>query len=922
MDPRLIPPGTLPPPNGVGAPAVQQRPNISYFLFLSLMFYLLNYNNNSSPTAYALQPPASGNASTTPYTRARYRLLLREARYEGLSRWLGASNSSEIDPQGWLNSTYFPNATSNATTALKVTRFELENPQEAPILVDDLTRGLFNSGSDSVSLRSNRVYPQNLTGFIKGGWNARPYTFPQLGLNETWQEETRRRIRPNATDSALRNATSPGDTNSTVLEIRAVPSIPPLVALNSSASSNATYETITTTYNRTRLRGPFPFTFQPQSRPNKALFNLREVQTSATGPIVPLSADVLEQDDSKLLRLREGRDDWQAWEKKGIVTYLGGELTLSVEEGSAAGEQTSLDVEAAHLLSSGLLYGYATPGFVRSQLVEIVSLPFFANSSATTRSAYDEANVTAQAIGRCMLKEVHRRLKNDFERLEETLAEQEREGSDATPEVADNQDTDQVPAPQCMFRFYGALRPLPPAYTPSLYSEFYASLFRPTGSSLPPPPNQILDYVLSSTNCGIVLEGHGTFLPTPLLWTRTKDFALLVGLAQLVIVVLLVRHLEKTSTRPGTIVNVASASIGIGCIVDAYVFVLLLTAGVVTATSRSSLPLFIPSFLALLSSLLFGMRYVSNIRAAVPPPSRPRPAPVPAAPSPVVSTREELAAHAAEARARGDTAESPVETANGAPARVNPASSDSGDSWTTIPTSEKIILGLMLFALVTSITIIWRYGWIALIITIVYSYWIPQIILNVQRGTSRQSLTDEFIIGNTVARLVLPVYFYGYSDNVLDVEVSPWIYVLIMYSVSQAAVLVLQSRPSFGARFFFPQRALDLLSLPPVSTWDYHQPLSPAKLFDIEASLKEAGDSDFVLEDGSGPDCSICMETIALKPTKLEIEAMGSVAANERVRSLYALTPCGHLLHSECLQSWMNVRSICSVCRTPLPALS
>lgn len=49
---------------------------------------------------------------------------------------------------------------------------------------------------------------------------------------------------------------------------------------------------------------------------------------------------------------------------------------------------------------------------------------------------------------------------------------------------------------------------------------------------------------------------------------------------------------------------------------------------------------------------------------------------------------------------------------------------------------------------------------------------VPQIILNVQRGTARQSLTTEFIIGTTFARLVLPVYFYGYSDNVLDVDVS------------------------------------------------------------------------------------------------------------------------------------------------------
>jgi hypothetical protein len=199
-------------------------------------------------------------------------------------------------------------------------------------------------------------------------------------------------------------------------------------------------------------------------------------------------------------------------------------------------------------------------------------------------------NLTAQAIGRSMLKETSRRLKNDVDRLNETIAEQERNevgGGGGDSGSGDDASLDTT-TPQCIFRFYGSLEPLPSYYTPSLYSEFYASLFRPTGSSLPTPPTQTLHYVLSSTNCGLVLEGKGTFLPTPLLWTRTKDFALMIGFAQLIIVVLLVRHLEKTATRPGTIINVASASIGIGCIVDAYVFVLLLTAGVVTCELSST----------------------------------------------------------------------------------------------------------------------------------------------------------------------------------------------------------------------------------------------------------------------------------------------------------------------------------------------
>ncbi|GAA5879763.1 hypothetical protein JCM16303_004168 [Sporobolomyces ruberrimus] len=935
MDPRLIPPGTLPPPNT--ATPVQ--------VFLSLMFYLLNYNNsNTSPLTFT--PPSSSsssNSTTSPYAQARYRLLLREARYEGLSRWLGATNTSGIDKEGWLNSTYFPETTSNSSTAIKVTPFELQDPGEFPLLTRDALGAMMDRNRNQVE----RVYTQNLTGFVKGDWNMRNYTFEQLGLNETWTVESTRLRRIVQDEETLTNSTSPLLVNSTILETRQLSDNKSsstsldnktLSLLNSTIPNNSTYETITTTYNRTQLRGSFLYSHEVSTWPNKALFNLREVQTSATGPILTpfissssSNEDENEMDDSKLLEMRpEG--DWQDWEKKGPVTYLGGELTMSIEEGEYQGVQTSLDIEAAHLLSSGLLYGYATPSFIRSHLVETVSLPFFANTSSTTPSQYRDSNLTAQAIGRSMLKEVGRRLEHDVGRLNETIAEQERNdsgGGGGDTSSGGSDDGYDTTTSQCIFRFYGSLSPLPPYYTPSLYREFYSSLFKPTGSSLPPPPTQTLHYILSSTNCGLILQGQGTFLPTPLLWTRTKDFALLLGLGQLVLVVGLVRHLEKVATRPGTVVNVASLSIGVGCIVDAYVFVLLLTAGVVTSTTRSSLPLFLPSFLALLSSLLFGMRYVSMIRAATPLPIHthtPPSVPIPAPPPP---TREELAARAAEARVGGgangrDEAGEEEEgttflptTTNTIPTPSTTVVNDEGYGWNLVPTSEKVVLGLMLLALVGSIAIVMRWGWIAWMMLVVYSYWIPQIILNVQRGTARQSLTTEFIVGTTFARLILPVYFYGYSDNILDVDVSPWVYVLILYSSLQALILVLQSRPSLGARFFISQRNLDLLNLPQVHSWDYHQPLSESKLVDIEASLREEGNSE-----DTGPTCSICMDTVSIRATKPEIDQLGSVLANERVRQAYALTPCGHLLHTQCLQEWMNVRAICPECRKSLPSLS
>jgi hypothetical protein len=315
------------------------------------MFYLLNYNNSgSSPLTFA--PPSSSNSTDSPYALARYRLLLREARYEGLSRWLGATNQSTVNADGWLNSTYFPEATSNASTAIKVTPFQPQDPEERTVVIKDVLGELMSRNKGELQ-NDGRVYTQNLTGFVKGGWGARDYTFDQLALNETWYVETRRRrkIEKRPEESGT-NSTTTNSTN--ILEVRQLDSNHPSVApinsslplTNTSLPVNSTFETVTTTFNRTEQRGSFPFTYRPKSFPNEALFNLREVQTSATGPIVPLPEQREIVDDSKLLSLR-GEGDWEDWEKKGPVTYLGGELTMSVEDGDYQGQQASLDIEAA-----------------------------------------------------------------------------------------------------------------------------------------------------------------------------------------------------------------------------------------------------------------------------------------------------------------------------------------------------------------------------------------------------------------------------------------------------------------------------------------------------------------------------------------------------------------------------------------------
>lgn len=183
------------------------------------------------------------------------------------------------------------------------------------------------------------------------------------------------------------------------------------------------------------------------------------------------------------------------------------------------------------------------------------------------------------------------------------------------------------------------------------------------------------------------------------------------------------------------------------------------------------------------------------------------------------------------------------------------------------PASELRYVALVLGAGVSVFAFIMLAGWLPFLLSLVYAYWLPQIILNVRRGSARSSFRAEYVLGTTAARLVLPLYFWAFPDNILSVEPSRWVLLLVAYSAAQAGVLLLQGSGA-GARWFLPLRARAWLEFEEEQKWDYH----PAEL---------SGQAE---ENAREEACAICLEKVEV-PGKEEREG-------KRGRQGYMVPPC------------------------------
>ncbi|KAM3423169.1 hypothetical protein BST61_g620 [Cercospora zeina] len=221
------------------------------------------------------------------------------------------------------------------------------------------------------------------------------------------------------------------------------------------------------------------------------------------------------------------------------------------------------------------------------------------------------------------------------------------------------------------------------------------------------------------------------------------------------------------------------------------------------------------------------------------------------------------------------------------------------------------------------------------------SYWIPQIVRNVQRNC-RRALRWEFVIGQSILRLVPFAYIHVYKNNVAFAEQDFYsMTILVLWLWIQ--IVLLGSQELIGPRWFVKA---SWKSIP--TAYDYH----PILREDEEGGNMPIGFSEAagVAKEASAPsspvhernpsfarrasiakepkekgkrvfDCAICMQDLEVPVVEAGAPGDGGVlGANLLARRTYMVTPCRHIFHTPCLEGWMKFRLQCPICRETLPS--
>ncbi|KAJ3279794.1 hypothetical protein HK104_001154 [Borealophlyctis nickersoniae] len=413
------------------------------------------------------------------------------------------------------------------------------------------------------------------------------------------------------------------------------------------------------------------------------------------------------------------------------VKYLEGHARLTMEsEGWWNGSPLVLDLQGVHFLENGSVLLIGVPEGVDSALHDIPNM-------MRTNVTFTKALSVVEGVNQQYMRDLEAQLKDDIHAEQEVFL-------------------DPVKV-NCTFRVFIQLKPLSHHVTTRDILILEQELEDPQGlSTITPPPLLSTTYIYSP-ECGIFLEADGMKgLKLERYHEKTRSYAMYACLIAAAQLYLTLEQMEYTATH-SALSKVSVVTIGTQSVLDAYLFLVHLTTGIVI--QQLFLPFVTVSFFLFALFSIFEMRYLFTVSRAQ----------------------------------RRDV---------------------EGGILGAIFSRFYVSLYVLFMCLFLFYQYATRFTSIIVVTGIImHSFWVPQIYRNVKRN-SRKAFQMKYVVGISVSRLAIPLYIYGCPHNVVNYdETSPTgLMLLAGYVAAQVGLLVVQD--VFGPRLFVPEHVGHLGSVP------------------------------------------------------------------------------------------------------------
>ena len=188
--------------------------------------------------------------------------------------------------------------------------------------------------------------------------------------------------------------------------------------------------------------------------------------------------------------------------------------------------------------------------------------------------------------------------------------------------------------------------------------------------------------------------------------------------------------------------------------------------------------------------------------------------------------------------------------------------------------------------------------------------WIFQIYYSVKKGT-KPPMPYSYIFITSLFKMLIPIYLKAYNNNIFSLRPS-YLKVFLCISIVFVEAIIVSLQKLLGPKFFIPERYRE-------QTFDYY---------------KSAED---IPDNRKSSECVICLENLEnLEINNQEDEDEVFKANGNYIEKLavmiqkwnkkknnkpYMKTPCGHIFHTRCLETWLEIKNECPYCRQKIPPL-